>query len=182
MGVPHRLNEPAAHLQTGRYSAVGTEQGMPCLLAASKEASHCMRLVTSVHSAQRMPGTLLAAMLMPTPVPQMMSPSVGVRADGSPGDPVRKYITSERGLAVLVRLHNWMPGYVVTWSNRFIKELQAEHPGLDLSDPDQWNQALEDAFVKKVCDERKRVKTGSYDDYALDLSRVRGSFTGPDAS
>ena len=107
---------------------------------------------------------------------------VGVRADGSPGDPVRKYITSERGLAVLVRLHNWMPGYVVTWSNRFIKELQAEHPGLDLSDPDQWNQALEDAFVKKVCDERKRVKSGSYDTYALDLSRVRGSFQGPDAS
>jgi peptidoglycan hydrolase-like protein with peptidoglycan-binding domain len=41
---------------------------------------------------------------------------VGVRADGSPGEPVRNYITSERGLAILVRLHNWMPGHVVTWS------------------------------------------------------------------
>jgi hypothetical protein len=101
---------------------------------------------------------------------------VGVRADGSPGEPVRNYITSERGLAILVRLHNWMPGHVVTWSNRFIKELQAEHPGLDLTDPDQWNQTLEDAFVKKISDERKRVKSGSYDTYALDLSRVRGSF------
>jgi hypothetical protein len=29
-----------------------------------------------------------------------------------------------------------------------------------------------------LADERKRVKSGSYDTYALDLSRARGSFTG----
>ncbi len=101
---------------------------------------------------------------------------VARRADGSKGGAVRRFITSERGLAVLVRLHNWMPGYVTTWSNRFIAELQTSHPALDLGDPFHWSQPLEDAFVAKVCDERKRVKSGSYDTYALDLSRVRGSF------
>ncbi len=107
---------------------------------------------------------------------------IAVRPDGSPGEAVFKYITSERGLALLVRLYNWMPAYVVSWSNRFIKELQAEHKGRDLSDPDQWDQSIEDAFAKKISDERKRVKSGSYDTYALDLSRVRGSFVGPAAA
>ena len=55
-------------------------------------------------------------------------------------------------------------------------ELEAANPGRDLSDPFNWDQALEDAFVQKICDERKRVKSGSYDTYALDLSRARGSF------
>ena len=94
------------------------------------------------------------------------------------GGPIRRYLGSERGLAVIVRLHNWMPGYVAKWSNRFIAELEAEHPGRDLSDPFMWDQALEDAFVQKICDERKRVKAGSYDRYALDLSPARGSFVG----
>jgi hypothetical protein len=49
-------------------------------------------------------------------------------------------------------------------------------PAATCPDPDQWDQTLEDAFVKKISDERKRVKSGSYDTYALDLSRVRGSF------
>ena len=101
---------------------------------------------------------------------------VAQKPDGSGGGAVRRYITSERGLAVLVRLHNWMPGYVVSWSNRFIAELQRENPARDLGDPFQWDQALEDSFVTRVCDERRRVKSGSYDTYALDLSRVRGSF------
>jgi hypothetical protein len=107
---------------------------------------------------------------------------VAQKPDGSGGGAVRRYITSERGLAVLVRLHNWMPGYVVSWSNRFIAELQQAHTNLDLSDPLHWDQALEDAFVTRVCDERKRVKSGSYDTYALDLSRVRGSFIGGDVA
>ena len=108
---------------------------------------------------------------------------VAQKPDGSGGAAVRRYITSERGLAVLVRLHNWMPGYVVSWSNRFIAELQKEHTNRDLSDPFHWDQALEDAFVQRVSDERKKVKAGSYDTYALDLSRVRGSFkSGDDAA
>ncbi|MCY1009642.1 hypothetical protein OV079_29575 [Nannocystis pusilla] len=65
---------------------------------------------------------------------------------------------------------------MTTWANRFIAELQARNPKLDLADPYHWNQQLEDAFVARVCDERKRVKSGSYDTYALDLSRARGSF------
>lgn len=95
-----------------------------------------------------------------------------------PGGPIRRYVTSERGLAVIVRLHNWMPAHVVRWSNRFIAELEAASPGLDLSDPFEWDQALEDAFVQKICDERKRVKSGSYDGYARGLSTTRGSFVG----
>ena len=103
---------------------------------------------------------------------------VGKRKDGTGGAAVRRFITSERGLAILVRLHNWMPAYVVSWSDRFIAELQASHTARDLSDPSHWDQALEDAFVKLVSDERKKVKSGSYDTYALDLSRTRGSFVG----
>jgi peptidoglycan hydrolase-like protein with peptidoglycan-binding domain len=95
-----------------------------------------------------------------------------------PGGPIRRYVTSERGLAIVVRLHNWMPAHVVKWSNRFIAELEREHPGRDLSDPFEWDQALEDAFVQKLSDERKRVKKGSYDQYALDLGRTRGSYVG----
>lgn len=103
---------------------------------------------------------------------------VGKRKDGTGGAAVRRFITSERGLAILVRLHNWMPAYVVSWSDRFIDELQASHVTRDLHDPPSWDQALEDAFVKLVSDERKKVKSGSYDTYALDLSRTRGSFVG----
>ncbi|MCA9710342.1 MAG: hypothetical protein KDK70_31170, partial [Myxococcales bacterium] len=95
-----------------------------------------------------------------------------------PGGPIRRYLTSERGLAVIVRLHNWMPSYVVQWCNRFIAQLEREHPGRDLSDPYQWDQALEDGLVQKISDERKRVKKGSYDTYALDLRRTRGSYVG----
>lgn len=94
------------------------------------------------------------------------------------GGPIRRYVTSERGLAVIVRLHNWMPAHVVRWSNRFIAELEAASPGRDLSDPFEWDQALEDAFVQKICDERRRVKSGSYDGYARGLSTTRGSFVG----
>ncbi|WP_373372132.1 peptidoglycan-binding domain-containing protein [Nannocystis bainbridge] len=97
---------------------------------------------------------------------------VGKRADGSGGGAVRRFITSERGLAVLVRLHNWMPGHVATWSNRFIAELQAKNPKLDLADPFHWSQQLEDAFVTRVCDERKRVKSGSYDTLLPSTSRA----------
>ncbi|MBK8266561.1 MAG: hypothetical protein IPK80_35200 [Nannocystis sp.] len=98
--------------------------------------------------------------------------------DGAGGAPVRGYLTSERGLALVVRLHNWMPAYVVRWADRFIAELAAEHPGRDVRDPKAWDQALEDAFARKIEDERKAVKKGSYDEYALSLSRVRGSFVG----
>ncbi|MEM9459009.1 MAG: peptidoglycan-binding domain-containing protein [Myxococcota bacterium] len=96
-------------------------------------------------------------------------------ANGQRGE-LRKYITSERGIAILVRLNNWMPKYVKTWSNRFIKQLEETNPGQDLSDPHNWDQRLEDMFVQKVCDERKRVKKGSYDSYALDLNTARGSY------
>lgn len=102
---------------------------------------------------------------------------VGVRA-GKGGAAVRDYLTSERGLALIVRLHNWMPAYVVKWSDRFLAELAAEVSGKDPYDPAAWDQELEDRFARKIEDERRSVKKGSYDDYALGLSRGRGSFTG----
>ncbi len=102
---------------------------------------------------------------------------VGVRA-GKGGAAVRDYLTSERALALIVRLHNWMPAYVVKWSDRFLAELAAEVSGKDPYDPAAWDQELEDRFARKIEDERRSVKKGSYDDYALGLSRGRGSFTG----
>lgn len=115
-------------------------------------------------------------------VRRTLNKRIGQRDKGDAGKPVRDFITSERGSAILVRLHNWMPAYVVSWSNRFIKELQDEHRTKDVYDPGEWDQALEDAFLAKVRAERIKLKTGSYDDYALDCSKDRGSFRGPAAS
>jgi hypothetical protein len=95
-----------------------------------------------------------------------------------PGAPVSKFLTAERSLAVVVRLYNWMPAYVVKWCDRFLGELAGEHAGADVYDPGTFDvvPALETELVDKICAERKRVKSGSYDTYALDLSRERGSF------
>ena len=96
---------------------------------------------------------------------------------GRKGAPVSEFLTSERGLAIIVRLCNWMPKYVVEWTERFLGELASKH-GDHVHDPGTWDVAthLEQAFVELVSNERKRVKSGSYDKYALDLSRERGSF------
>jgi peptidoglycan hydrolase-like protein with peptidoglycan-binding domain len=107
---------------------------------------------------------------------------IGKKDDGSSkGAPVARYLTSERGLALIVRLYNWMPAHVVTWSNKFLAELQQRHAGVDVHDPSTWDlvEELERAFAQMIADERKRVKSGSYDTYALDLSRQRGSFVSP---
>lgn len=106
---------------------------------------------------------------------------IGRKDDGtSKGAPVLRYLTSERGLALIVRLHNWMPVNVVSWSNRFLAELQKKHTAAEVYDPGGWDVfgTLEAEFSQMLSDERKRVKSGSYDTYALDLSRARGSFTG----
>ena len=106
---------------------------------------------------------------------------IGKKDDGSSkGAPVERYLTSERGLALIVRLHNWMPVHVVAWSNKFFAELQQRHKGVDVHDPSTWDvvDELERAFSQMIADERKRVKSGSYDTYALDLSQQRGSFVG----
>lgn len=96
---------------------------------------------------------------------------------GRKGAPVSDFLTSERGLAIIVRLCNWMPKYVVEWTERFLGELASKY-GDHVHDPGTWDVAtdLEQAFVELVSNERKRVKSGSYDKYALDLSRERGSF------
>jgi len=95
------------------------------------------------------------------------------------GAVVSRFLTAERSLALVVRLHNWMPAYVVSWCDRFLKELAAAHAGHDVYDTGTWDLVpqLEDEMADKICAERKRVKSGSYDTYALDLSRARGSFT-----
>lgn len=106
---------------------------------------------------------------------------IGRKDDGtSKGAAVLRFLTSERGLALIVRLHNWMPANVVTWSNRFLAELQKQHTAAEVYDPGGWDVfgSLEAEFSQKLSDERKRVKSGSYDTYALDLSRNRGSFVG----
>ncbi len=106
---------------------------------------------------------------------------IGRKDDGSSkGGSVTRYLTSERGLALIVRLHNWMPAYVVAWSNRFLAQLQQKHAAADVYDPGTWDvySDLEKDFAELLSDERRRAKSGSYDKYALDLSRARGSFVG----
>ncbi len=85
------------------------------------------------------------------------------------------YVTSEYGMAMLVRLGNWMPVYVRRWTNEFIDELVAAH-GDEIRDPASWNAEIETEFIEKVKDRRRAVKKGSYDTYALDVSRERDSF------
>ncbi len=100
------------------------------------------------------------------------------KTDDHSGAPASDFVTSEYGLALLVRLGNWMPAYVRRWSNEFIAELAAEHPEFAVRDPATWeaHPALEEAFREKIKDRRRSVKKGSYDTYALDLDRARGSF------
>ena len=114
-----------------------------------------------------------------------ISKVIGRKDDGtSKGAAVLRYLTSERGLALIVRLHNWMPVNVVSWSNRFLAELQKRHTAAEVYDPGSWDVFgnLEAEFSQMLADERKRVKSGSYDTYALDLSRNRGSYVGQRSS
>ncbi|MBA3546743.1 MAG: peptidoglycan-binding protein [Nannocystis sp.] len=100
--------------------------------------------------------------------------AIGKLPGKAPGAAVSRFFTAERTLALIVRLHNWMPAYVVPWCDRFLAELAKERA--DAYDPEAWDSALETAMAEKIAAERKRVKSGSYDTYALDLSRARGSF------
>ncbi len=90
-----------------------------------------------------------------------------------------EFITSEYGLALVARLYNWMPAHVQPWFLELRGELATRHPELDLGDPASWTQALEAEFLELLKDRRRRVKRGSYDTYALDLDRERGSYFGP---
>jgi len=93
------------------------------------------------------------------------------------------YITSEYGLALIVRLYNWMPAYVQPWFLEFAGELGKRHPELEVLAPEAWARwpELEAEFCELLKDKRRRVKRGSYDTYALELERSRGSYalTGP---
>ena len=96
------------------------------------------------------------------------------RAKG--GGRITDFLTAERSVAIIVRLYNWMPAYVVHWCDRFLDELAAAHAGRAVHDPREWDQALEDALVARIAAERKASKKGDYEDYALGLARTRGSF------
>ena len=102
--------------------------------------------------------------------------TIGKRRGVRPGARVMDYLTAERSLALMVRLYNWMPAYVRRWGDRFLAELAELHPERPVYSPDSWDQALETWWAERVMKERRDVKRGSYDDYALGLSRERGSF------
>jgi hypothetical protein len=95
---------------------------------------------------------------------------------GKGGGRVCDFLTAERSIAIIARLYNWMPAYVVQWCDRFLDELAAAHPDRRVHDPRDWDQALEDALVTRISEERKARKKGDYDDYARALARTRGTF------
>ena len=98
---------------------------------------------------------------------------------GSDGERrISDFLTSEYGLALVVRLYNWMPAHVQPWFLELSAELAARHPELDVHRPDTWahHPSLEPEFCELVKDKRRRVKRGSYDTYALELDRSRGSY------
>jgi len=96
----------------------------------------------------------------------------GVRS----GARVMDFLTAERSLALMVRLFNWMPAYVRRWGDRFLDELAELEGEAKVYNPSAWDQKLETWWAERVMKERRDVKKGSYDDYALDLSRDRGTF------
>ncbi|HEY0133470.1 MAG TPA: N-acetylmuramoyl-L-alanine amidase, partial [Nannocystis sp.] len=105
---------------------------------------------------------------------------VVVTVEKVPGQPLRSFCSSTYGLGIMARLYNWMPAYVRTWSEEFLKELAASHSGVDVADPAAWDRepALETEFIEKVKARRRQVKKGSYDPpYGDTLNRARGSFT-----
>ncbi|MCA9637955.1 MAG: hypothetical protein KC420_18130, partial [Myxococcales bacterium] len=95
---------------------------------------------------------------------------------GRQGARALAFMTAERTLALIVRLNNWMPAYVVKWCDRFLAEYAEAHPDARVYDPKRWDQTIEDWIAERIMKERREVKRGDYDDYALDLSRERGSF------
>jgi len=96
----------------------------------------------------------------------------GVRS----GARVMDFLTAERSLALMVRLFNWMPAYVRRWGDRFLDELAELEGEAKVYSPSAWDQKLETWWAERMMKERREVKEGSYDDYALDLSRDRGTF------
>ncbi len=101
---------------------------------------------------------------------------VGRKKGVRPGARVLDFLTAERSLALMVRLYNWMPAYVRSWSDRFLAELAKSESPSKVYNPAKWDQTLETWWAERVMKERRDVKKGSYDDYALGLSRERGSF------
>ena len=91
---------------------------------------------------------------------------------------ISDFLTSQYGLALIVRLYNWMPAYVQPWFIELTAELAQRHPELDIHRPEIWarHPSLEPEFCELVKDRRRRVKRGSYDTYALELDRSRGSY------
>ncbi len=98
------------------------------------------------------------------------------------GARVMDFLTAERSLALMVRLFNWMPAYVRKWGDRFLEELAEIEGDAKVYNPSAWDQELETWWAERVMKERREVKKGSYDDYALGLSRERGSFVVGDES
>lgn len=98
------------------------------------------------------------------------------------GSRVMDFLTAERSLALMVRLFNWMPAYVRKWGDRFLDELAEIEGDAKAYNPSAWDQELETWWAERVMKERREVKKGSYDDYALGLSRERGSFVVGDES
>lgn len=97
-----------------------------------------------------------------------LRPAIDTRIPDKDGPRIREMLTSQYSLALIAKLGTWMPAYVKPWVMLFI-----EQTALDLYDASSWNQIRENEFQQWFI---ARWDKSDLSDYAVTLSRVRGSF------
>ena len=106
---------------------------------------------------------------------------VGYQKGVRNGRPIGDYLTTERGRAVIARVHNGRPANVRKWGTAALAELKKRFDR-NVYDPKTWDGKLEAAFIELISKARKDHSGKSYDKFATDLDTRRGSFKGAPAA
>lgn len=106
---------------------------------------------------------------------------VGYQKGVRNGRPIGDYLTTERGRAVIARVHNGRPDNVRVWGTAALAELHKRF-SRNVYDPKTWDGELEAAFIDLISKARKDHSGKSYDKFATNLGTRRGSFKGAPAA
>ena len=79
-----------------------------------------------------------------------------VRKSVTGGNRICDLLTSEFGIAVVVRLYNWMPAYVAKWTNEFLAE------NSQYQDKTRWDHNAEKQFIDFFNIKRKQLSRPLY--------------------